>query len=267
MVPQFTASVAYRAEWPSRCGVTIELRAPGARALIEPRFGGRLHQVFIEIDGVETPLLWAPDDVAAYEDSPLLGGCYPMAPWPNRIRDGLFRWNGREFRVPMDANGEALHGLVLEQPWDVVARVGRIVEMSCELGRGWPWEGKAWQRIEIGSNFLAMKMEVRAAREAFPAGCGWHPWFLRGVAGSSDVAVTLPAQRRYVLENLLPTGEVIEVTDDYELNGELVGQRKLDDCFTGFERGSATLEWDLFETVPCIRLPSTACAGLHAAGL
>jgi galactose mutarotase-like enzyme len=67
---------------------------------------------------------------------------------------------------------------------------------------------------------------------------------LRRVAGSADVRVSLPAKRRYLLENLLPTGEIVDVADDHPLDGSLIGARLLDDCFTGFERGMATLEWE-----------------------
>lgn len=224
--------------------VTIELRAAGARLVLDPQLGGRIHQLLVEIDGREEALLYSPGGPAAYEREPLVGGCYPMAPWPNRIRDGVFSWSGRRYRVPLDANGEALHGLVFDRPWDVVARVGRVVEMSCEFGREWPWEGKAWQRIELGPNFLALKMEVRSAREAFPAGCGWHPWFRRDVAGSPDVRVTLPAASRYVRHGAFPSGELVDVTDDFALDGRPLGERRIDDCYTGFERGSATVEWE-----------------------
>ncbi|MGE3075113.1 MAG: aldose 1-epimerase [Dehalococcoidia bacterium] len=223
--------------------MTIELKAPDARLLVEPRHGGRLHQLFVDMDGTEIPLLFAPDDPREYEQHPLIGGCYPMAPWPNRIRQGTFHWGEREYRVPMDVNGEALHGLVFDRPWEVVARVGRVVEMTCAFGSAWPWDGRAWQRIELGRGFLAMKMEVRAGREAFPAGCGWHPWFRRRVGGSADAKVTVPTSRRYVLEKLLPTGENVAVEGDFALDGRPLGGRSLDDCYTGFERGAATIEW------------------------
>src|SRR4029079_18414208 len=123
---------------------------------------------------------------------PTYGGCFPMAPWPNRISGGLFPWRGTIVSVE-NGRENALHGLVLDQPWDVVARVGRVVEMTCDFGGRWPWAGKVWQRIELGPNFLAMKMEVRSSREAFPAGCGWHPWFRRDVAGSISVRLSANA--------------------------------------------------------------------------
>lgn len=244
-----TLSVATRLAWQRAAGhdlsLTIELSAAGALAVIEPAYGGRLHQLSVTINGAETPLLRSPADPALYGPAPLEGGCYPMAPWPNRIRDGAFGWAGQEFRV---ANGRehALHGLVCDRPWEVVARVGRVVEMACDLGERWPWPARVWQRIELGPNFLTMKTEVRAAREAFPAGCGWHPWFRRALAAGDDgeaVRISVPAGRRYVFDGQLPTGEVVAPEGLFALDGTPLAGRRLDDCYSGLAEPQVTLEW------------------------
>ncbi|MEO8539902.1 MAG: hypothetical protein ABI577_09200 [bacterium] len=246
--------------------MTIELTANGARALIEPAFGGRLHQLFVDVRGREAPLLYSPEDPASYAAEPLVGGCYPMAPWPNRIRHGNFEWRGNRVIV---ANGRenALHGLVLDRPWEVVARVGRVVEMTCDFGPGWPWEGKAWQRIELGPNFLALKMEVRSARETFPAGCGWHPWFRRGLATgptnaggatNATVSVMIPAQQRYELDRQLPTGALRAAEGGFALDGSDLAGRRLDDCYTNLLEPKAVITW------PGLRLTMTFdCAFPH----
>lgn len=232
--------------------MTIEIRAPGARASFAPEHGGRLHQLYVEIDGNEEPLLFSPLSVAAYADEPLIGGMYPMAPWPNRIRHGNFSWRGDQVIV---ANGRehALHGLVLDRPWEVVARVGRVIEMSSDFGPGWPWEGRAWQRFELGPNFLAMKMEVRSARETFPAGCGWHPWFRRDMGFNTKhaedpedfgpVRVTVPAAQRYELLEGMATGALVDVAGEFALDGAPLGERRLDDCYTGLRESVVEINW------------------------
>jgi len=226
---------------PKDLRVTIELRSPGARAFVEPGHGGRLHQLLIEVEGAEEPLLVSPPAVAGYAAQPLLGGCYPMAPWPNRIREGRFEWGGASFQVE-NGRDNGLHGLVLDQPWQVVARAGRVVEMTCDLGPLWPWEGRVWQRVELGTGYLAMKMEVRSARLPFPAGCGWHPWFRRAVGASKEVAVTMPAARRYELAGQLPTGSLLPVDRHYALDGRPISDRRLDECYTDLG-GNTVLDW------------------------
>ena len=237
-------------DWP----VSIELQAPGARAMIEPAAGGRLHQLFVTIDGTETPLLWSPDDLSAYADAdaPLYGGSYPMAPWPNRLAGGRFSWNGHDYQMD---NGRdlAIHGLVCDRPWEVVARAGRVVELACAFGDGWPWEGRAWQRFELGPGFLSLRLDVRSAREPFPAGSGWHPWFRRSLTGEDPEAVrlTVPAERQYRLTDQLASGETMPPAGDALLDGSPLGGRRLDECYTALREPRAVIEW------PGLRLEMT----------
>src|SRR3954447_25316803 len=59
-----------------------------------------------------------------------------LLPWPNRVRDGRWTWQGRELQLQV-ASPEAphaIHGLVGWQPWTVVssaadsATVGTLIE-------------------------------------------------------------------------------------------------------------------------------------------
>lgn len=210
---------------------------------VAPEFGGRIHQIWVVVDGAEEALLSSPGDVESYAERPLDGGCYPMAPWPNRVAGGRFSWAGRTFALPTNDGGHALHGLVFDQPWEVVARVGRVVELRCELGDGWPWDAYAWQRIEIGETGLSIKVEARSRRDAFPAGVGLHPWFRRTVAGAEDATVRLPAESRYLLANQIPSGGLVPPGGDFVLDTtHPLGSRGFDDCYTGLE-GPVVIDW------------------------
>lgn len=214
--------------------MAIELRSAGGRAVILPEYGGRLHQLFVTIDGREEPLLFAPDDPAHYATHPTRGGSFPMAPWPNRVSGSTFPWAGRPVTVPSEGKLHAIHGRVVNQHWHVVARTSRIVELVTAFDDGWPWAGRAWQRYEITPNGLRMKMEVRSEREAFPAGCGWHPWFRRHVAGGDSVRVKVAATHRYVMGDQIPTGALVAPAGEFDLAaGPALADRRLDDCYTG----------------------------------
>lgn len=236
-------------------GVAIELVSDSARAVILPEYGGRLHQLFVPIGGAAEPLLYAPEDLTEYAERPTRGGSFPMAPWPNRIREGTFTYGGRTFEVPRDGKPHANHGRVMQRPWEVVARTARVVELACAFDDGWPWPGKAWQRYELAGGTLRMKLEVRAARDAFPAGCGWHPWFRRDVAGADDVCVRLAAARRYVLEDGIPTGETVAPSGEFDLSaGPVLGERRIDDCYAGIA-GPVTIDWGTLELTITINCP------------
>ncbi|MCC7364569.1 MAG: hypothetical protein IT303_09365 [Dehalococcoidia bacterium] len=223
--------------------MAIELVSGPARAIVLPELGGRLHALAVEVGGALEELLWQPDDPAAYLERPTRGGSFPMAPWPNRVREGRFSYGGAEWTVPLDGKPHANHGRVFQRPWEVVARTARVVELRCAFDDGWPWQGSAWQRYELTDAGLRMKLEVRSAREPFPAGCGWHPWFRRDAAGASEVRVQVPAERRYILADGIPTGEVIEPAGEHDLRAlQELGDRRIDDCFTGVT-GPLVADW------------------------
>lgn len=223
--------------------MAIELRSRTARAVILPEYGGRLHQLYLKRGDLEEPVLWGPEEVGEYAERPTRGGSFPMAPWPNRIRDSRFSWGGREWDVPSEGKPNAIHGRVLDKAWEVKARVGRVVELSCPFDAGWPWAGSAWQRFELSDTRLTMRLEVRSARERFPAGCGWHPWFRRDAFGAESVRLRMDASGVYDLEAQLPTGTVQEPSGEYDLSGgPEIGARLLDDCYRGI-REPIAIDW------------------------
>jgi len=233
----------------------IELRSGAARLQVLPEYGGRIHQLWVAVDGREEPLLVAPEDPAAYGESPLGGGCYPMAPWPNRIAGARFPWAGRTIDLRANDGANALHGLVFDRPWEVIARAGPRVELRCDLGEHWPWDGYAWQRIELSAAGLLVKLEVRSRREAFPAGVGLHPWFRRDAAGAEHVRVRVPASERYMLRDQIPTGERVIPAGDFDLREPgPIGERRLDDCYTGLT-GPSVIDWGRVQLEMTIECP------------
>lgn len=218
----------------------IELVAGASRAIVLPEWGGRLHQLFA---GGE-PLLVAPASFAEHGWDPHAGGCFPMAPWPNRMAAGRFSWRGREVSLPPGPEGNALHGTAVLATWRVLAEDPSSCEMETELGGDWPWAGTAWQRVTLEPDRVHLELEVRAEHEPFPAACGWHPWFRRDVLGSRSVSVQVPAGSRYVLEHHLPTGERVLPARAANLRRlTCLGKRRLDDCFGDLD-GPVVVAWD-----------------------
>lgn len=223
--------------------MSVELTAGGARALILPEYGGRLHQLWVPGPGSVEALLFSPDEETAYSRFPTRGGSFPMAPWPNRVADGRFRWLGHDYELPRDGRPHATHGRVLGRRWEVVAATPASCELVVAFDAGWPWRGHARQRFELSPTTLRMELEVWADDEPFPAGCGWHPWFRHGVAGARDVRLLVPARDRYVMRDQIPTGERAEPSGDSDLRGgPLMGSRRLDDCYSGLD-GAIGIDW------------------------
>jgi aldose 1-epimerase len=68
------------------------------------------------------------------------------------------------------------------------------------------------------------------------------------------VRLRLPAARRYILDEGIPTGELVEPQGAYDLRaGPALGDRRLDDCYTALD-GPVRIEWGtlaLTMTIDC----------------
>jgi aldose 1-epimerase len=184
---------------------TLFLDAGRARLTISPSDGGRMTSLVV--DGHEL--------LVTEGYGPIRWGCYPMAPWAGRIRDGRFTFRGRDVQLPRNMPPHAIHGTVFERPWAVVD----ASTIAVDLGPGWPFPGQVEQRFALDPDGLRVSMEL-VADEPMPVVVGWHPWFRRSVGGS---AIELRFEPGRMLErgpDGLPTGTTVDPKP-----------RPWDDCF------------------------------------
>ena len=189
-----------------------ELRAGGSAAAVDAEAGGRLASLVVAGE----------ERLVTSGDGPTQWGCFPMAPWAGRVRDGRFRWAGVEHQLPLRLPPHAMHGTALDRRWEVVASDDRGLAMEIDLGPDWPWPGRAVHEVRLAPHRLDLRLEVHADGEPFPASCGWHPWFRRPVALDLDAT---SSWRRDA--SGIPTGELVPAPTSTE---------GLDDCLTGLRR-------------------------------
>ena len=156
----------------------LALRAGRAEAVVAPAEGGRIAS--LRIDGLETLVTegWGP----------LAWGAYPMVPWAGRLADGILRWDGAAHRLPTHlAPPHAIHGTLLESPWDVAEATPEAVVMTAHLDDPWPFGGTVVHRVQLAEDRLEATLEVRAEAAVFPTIVGWHPWFVRTLRDAAGV--------------------------------------------------------------------------------
>ncbi len=90
-------------------GRRLVLRTADAELTIDATAGGRFAS--LAVDGHELLLT----DGAG----PIWWGCYPMAPFAGRIRDGWLTFEGREYQLERNLPPHAIHGTVLDRSWRV----------------------------------------------------------------------------------------------------------------------------------------------------
>lgn len=166
--------------------------------------------------------------VTSSTDGPIRWGCYPMAPWAGRIRDGRFAFRGHVYEMPRNMPPHAVHGTAFDRPWRVLDER----TLGLELAAPWPFRGRLVERFELGPTSLTVTLELDAD-EPMPATLGWHPWFRRRLSPGGQEAALGFAPREMLRRDAtgMPSGERVAPTPG-----------PWDDAFTGVDE-PPVLEW------------------------
>jgi aldose 1-epimerase len=232
-----------------------------ASAAILPAFGFNMFDLRLPLAGQVRPVLVASADFPDQPSHPGGNGTPILFPFPNRIRDGRFTFQGRSFQLPKTHGPNAIHGFAMDAAWDVVEHkatsdeayiIGRyqISKHSPEARALWPCDGVLQVRYSLAGLRLSMTVTVsNPTADSLPYGFGIHPYFRLPFPPGGDLArtqVIVPASKYWVLKDFLPIGEVKPVDALFDFrNGRPIKGLKLDDVFTGLEyqgrRGLARL--------------------------
>ncbi len=221
--------------------MTVTLGEGENHAVVDPVQGGRVASVVIA--GRERLKI---EPLTGVVEPALSWGSFLMAPFVGRLSEGVLAWNDQIIAIPLNHGRHAIHGSVFDVPWRIVVQTANTVAMVCEMDRTrWPFRGRVFQRISIGSGGLALEATIEAD-EPMPAALGWHPWFVRG---DGEVRVRVAADRVLRLdEELIPTGELDPVDSRTDLRATpAIGSRNIDDVYTSVA-SPAELRW------PALRL-------------
>jgi aldose 1-epimerase len=170
-----------------------------------------------------------------------------LAPWPNRLGDGCFEWQGRRHQTPLSEpeNHNAIHGLVRWLAWTVSSIGEAELRLTCRLHAqpGWPWTLDFEVTYVLGERGLHVRTAIAnvSAPElgSCPFGIGWHPYLAAFGGLVDDVLLTIPAGQAYRSDGRgLPTGKyAVEGTGLDFRRGHPVGNARLDTAFTDMRPG------------------------------
>jgi aldose 1-epimerase len=167
-----------------------------------------------------------------------------LAPWPNRLRDGRYRWDGAEHETPLSEpeTHNAIHGLVRFLPWQVIDRTSETVRLELLLHPqpGYPWLLRLQADYALTPDGLLVRTTATNEGDvALPYGEGHHPYLTAGAGlHVDDCTLVAPgATRLETDERALPTGVVPVEGTPYDLrHGRVLGELVIDHCFTDLAR-------------------------------
>jgi aldose 1-epimerase len=185
-----------------------------------------------------------------------------LAPWPNRIRDGRYVFDGEQQQLALSEppRHNAIHGLVSWLPWQCVAQSAESVTLECLVPAqpGYPWPLRLRTQWSVGPEGLRVTHEAsNLGPVAAPFGLGVHPYLkLPGVA-VDDVVLHVPGRSRLLLDGrLLPIGAAKVAGSDYDFTEpRRIGPAILDIAFGDVVVDPATVEG---ATHPLVPQPATA---------
>jgi aldose 1-epimerase len=169
-----------------------------------------------------------------------------LVPWPNRLRDGAYSFEGRDLQLALSepARHNASHGLVRWSRWQVVHTSSDAVRMTCSLvgQTGYPWSLDVSVEHAVSADGLAVLLSaVNRSETRAPFAAGMHPYLDAGCR-VDDATLTLPAAtHQRVDDRLLPAGTEPVVGDLDLRQGRSLSGVVLDDAFTDLSRDDAGL--------------------------
>ena len=162
-----------------------------------------------------------------------------LAPWPNRLTDGSYRYGGRDCQAPLNelSRHDAIHGLVRWLDWSLVAQDPVSVALSCAVR---PQPGYEWHLglgIEYRLGPTGLTVSFRATNigvDRAPFGVGFHPYLTVGNGPVDGLALTLPATT-YL--DATGAAEPVEATAQDFTQARRIGSTQLDTAFADLVRG------------------------------
>lgn len=166
-----------------------------------------------------------------------------LAPWPNRIQDGSYEFDGRRYQLPIDEpeRQNAIHGLVRWSEWWVAEQRAERAMLEHRLypTPGYPFTLDLRVEYSVGEDGLTVRVEgTNMGEDACPYGFGMHPYLAAGDGLVDELELCVPAETVLTSdERSIPSGR--QLVDGTELDFRAprpIGAMRLDHCFTDLRR-------------------------------
>ncbi len=205
------------------------------RLALRPDLGGAIAGLWL----AEVPVLRSSE--GAELTGARLSGCYPLAPYSNRLGYRRFRWQGQEHTTApnFDDSPHSLHGVAWTRAWEVVSSSATEAELHYRhaTDRHWPFAFDLRQRFVLSAGALEVHLALtNLSAQPQPVGLGWHPYFPKRPHSRLHIELS---ERWENDASGLPTRRVPQPAG---IDGD-VAHLAFDNCFEGW-RGPARIRDD-----------------------
>jgi aldose 1-epimerase len=173
------------------------------------------------------------------------------APWPNRIADGRYTFDGVEHQLPVNEpeRGTSLHGLAFPLDWSAKEHGAGSLTLTCTVGptAGYPFVLDLTAEFALDGDGLHCSVTAaNVGASTAPYGVCPHPYLVAGSAPLDEWVLEVPARSflEVTPDRLLPLqGRAVDAHAFDFRTPRAIGGTEIDHAFTGigFDGGLAQL--------------------------
>lgn len=168
----------------------------------------------------------------------------PLIPWPNRLADGRYSFDGADYEVALSepTKHNAIHGFLRWRSWRASEQEPSRVVVSTRLHPmpGYPFMLDVSVAYELSADGLTVTTTaVNLGERKCPYGAGQHPYLSPGEGLIDECLLELPASTRILTDEQrqLPTGSEPVAGSDFDFRApRRVGDIRVDSAFTDLTR-------------------------------
>jgi len=158
-----------------------------------------------------------------------------LAPWPNRIKDGKYSFNEKDYQLPINevSKNNSLHGLVANSLWEITFQNQSKVILQYSLNEPDIYPGKL--QLQVTYEIIEQGLEITVLSEnvgelSAPYGVSIHTYLVAGaVVKNNELTLQIPADQFLEVdaERLLP----IKMQPVAGTNFDFINSKKISDLF------------------------------------
>jgi aldose 1-epimerase len=158
-----------------------------------------------------------------------------LAPWPNRIKDGKYSFNKKDYQLPINevSKNNSLHGLVANYQWEVLFQSESKVVLQYLLNQPDIYPGKF--QLQVSYEIIEQGVEIAVLSEnigelSAPYGVSIHTYLVAGAGvKNNELTIQIPADQFLEVDadRLLP----IKLQPVVGTNFDFIDPKKISDLF------------------------------------
>lgn len=216
---------------------------------------GEQRAVVVEVGASLREYTWAGREVVQpFDVEAICDGAHgsPLIPWPNRLADGRYTWDGEEHQVALTEPDKhnAIHGLLRWRGWQVADRSVSRVVMATRIHPmpGYPFTVDV--EVDYALSEAGLSVRTRATNRgerAAPYAQGHHPYLSPGAGAcidDCDVQIDATTQIETDPVRQLPTAIAPVAGTSWDFTApRRLGTRRIDHAFGGLVRDADGRSW------------------------